>query len=57
MIPNGNSDVGNAGFYLPPNAQINKGITIFWINDDAIPHTIQSQDEDGNVIGYSIVHH
>ena len=51
IIPNGNSDMGNAGFYIPLNAQVTAGTTVVWINDDAVPHTVQSQDEQGNVIG------
>lgn len=51
IIPNGNSNMGNAGFYIPLNAQIYVGTTVVWINDDAVPHTIQSQDAKGNVIG------
>lgn len=50
VIPNGNSEVGNVGFYLPLNLQISKGTTVVWINDDNISHTIQSQDEKGNVM-------
>lgn len=48
IIPNGNSKVGNVGFYLPLNLEIDKGTTVVWINDDNIGHTIQSQDEKGN---------
>ena len=51
IIPNGNSDMGNAGLFIPLNAQAKIGTTIVWINDDAVPHTIQSQDEQGNVMG------
>lgn len=51
IIPNGNSGMGNAGFYIPLNAQVKAGTTLVWINDDVVPHTIQSQDEDGSVIG------
>ena len=51
IIPNGNSDMGNAGLFIPLNAQVSVGTTVVWINDDAVPHTIQSQDEQGNVIG------
>ena len=51
IIPNGNSKMGNAGLFIPLNAEITLGTTIVWINDDAVPHTIQSQDEQGNVIG------
>ena len=50
IIPNGNSKVGNVGFYLPLNLEIDKGTTVVWINDDNIEHTIQSQDEKGNLI-------
>ena len=51
IIPNGNSDMGNAGLFIPLNAQVSIGTTVVWINDDAVPHTIQSQDEQGNVMG------
>jgi len=51
IIPNGNSNMGNAGFYIPLNAQVHVGTTVVWINDDEVPHTVQSQDEKGNVIG------
>jgi len=50
VIPNGNADVGNVGFYIPLNLQITGGTTVIWINDDNIPHTVQSQDEKGNVL-------
>lgn len=50
VIPNGNSEVGNVGFYIPLNLEIKKGTTVVWINDDNIQHTIQSQDEQGNVL-------
>ncbi|NDB63529.1 MAG: hypothetical protein EB170_06640 [Nitrosopumilaceae archaeon] len=50
VIPNGNSQVGNVGFYIPLNLEVTKGTTVVWINDDNIQHTIQSQDEKGNVI-------
>lgn len=50
IIPNGNSKVGNVGFYLPLNLEISKGTTVVWINDDNLEHTIQSQDEKGNLI-------
>lgn len=51
IIPNGNSDMGNAGFYIPLNAEVAVGTTVVWINDDFVPHTVQSQDKKGNVIG------
>jgi hypothetical protein len=50
IIPNGNSEVGNVGFYVPLNVQIPVGATVEWINEDAVPHTIQSQDANGNII-------
>lgn len=50
VIPNGNSKVGNVGFYIPLNLEIEKGTTVIWINDDNIEHTIVSQDDKGNVI-------
>ncbi len=50
VIPNGNSEVGNVGFYVPLNLQVTSGTTVVWINDDNIPHTVQSQDEKGNVL-------
>ena len=51
LIPNGNAEIGNAGFYIPLNAQVSVGATVEWINEDSVPHTIQSQDKDGNIIG------
>lgn len=50
VIPNGNSKVGNVGFYIPLNLEVMKGTTVIWINDDNIEHTIVSQDEKGNVV-------
>ena len=50
VIPNGNSEVANVGFYIPLNLQVQSGTTVVWINDDNIQHTIQSQDEKGNVL-------
>ncbi|WP_100183101.1 cupredoxin domain-containing protein [Candidatus Nitrosotenuis aquarius] len=50
VIPNGNAEAGNAGFYIPLNLQVISGTTVVWINDDNIPHTVQSQDEKGNVL-------
>ncbi len=51
FIPNGNSEMGDAGFYLPLNLEISKGTTVVWINDDVVGHTVQSHDDEGNVIG------
>ena len=50
IIPNGNSDVDNVGFYLPLNLEIPIGTKVTWVNDDSVPHNIQSQDEVGTVI-------
>ncbi len=50
ILPNGNSKMGNSGFYIPLNLNARPGTTIVWINDDTVGHTIQSQDGEGNVI-------
>ncbi len=50
FIPNGNFDVTGAGFYSPLNLEIPAGTTVTWINDDSVPHNIQSMDKTGNVI-------
>lgn len=49
-IPNGNSEMSAAGFYLPLNLEISVGSTVIWVNDDSVPHNIQSMDMEGNVI-------
>ncbi len=49
-IPNGNYDVTGAGFYSPLNLQISTGTTVTWVNDDSVPHNIQSIDVNGKVI-------
>ena len=49
-IPNGNFDVSGSGFYLPLNLEISTNTIVTWVNDDSVPHNIQSQDEFGNVI-------
>ena len=49
-IPNGNSDIDSVGFYLPLNLQIPENTKVTWVNDDSVPHNVQSQDELGNVI-------
>ncbi len=51
IIPNGNYDIANSAFYLPLNQEVTKGTTVVWVNDDTVPHAIQSQDEKGIVIG------
>jgi plastocyanin len=50
FIPNGNFDVTGAGFYSPLNLEIPVGTAVTWINDDSVPHNIQSMDDSGNVI-------
>ncbi|MDH3696309.1 MAG: plastocyanin/azurin family copper-binding protein [Nitrosopumilus sp.] len=50
IIPNGNFDVSSSAFYMPLNLEISAGTTVTWTNDDSVPHTVQSQDEYGNVI-------
>ena len=49
VIPNGNFDVSGSGFYLPLNLEITKNTKVTWVNDDSVPHNIQSQDESGKV--------
>ncbi len=49
-IPNGNFDVSSAAFYMPLNLEIQTGTTVTWVNEDSVPHTVQSQDEFGNVM-------
>ena len=48
-IPNGNSGITNVGFYLPLNLEIPVGVTVTWVNNDSVPHNIQSQDDSGKV--------
>jgi hypothetical protein len=50
IIPNGNSDIDSVGFYLPLNLEIPAHTKVTWVNDDSVPHNIQSQDEVGKVI-------
>jgi plastocyanin len=51
MIPNGNFDISRSGFYIPLNLEVRTGTTVKWTNDDSVPHTIQSQNEFGEIIG------
>ena len=51
LIPNGNFDVAQTGFYIPLNLEITIGTNVEWINDDSVPHTIQSLDKKGAIIG------
>ena len=51
LIPNGNYDISGTGFYIPLNLEVTAGTTVKWVNDDSVPHTIQSQDSQANIIG------
>ncbi len=51
LIPNGNYDISSTGFYIPLNLEVTPGTTVIWVNDDSVPHTIQSQNERGEIIG------
>ena len=51
VIPNGNAEQSNTGFFVPLHLQVKVGTTIVWINDDNVLHTVQSQDDDGNPTG------
>ncbi len=50
MIPNGNAEQSNIGFYIPLNLEVQKSTIVEWINSDDVDHTVQSQDGLGNVI-------
>jgi len=50
VIPNGNSAQANTGFFVPLNLEIIRGTTVIWQNEDNIGHTVQSQDDKGNII-------
>jgi plastocyanin len=49
-IPNGNFNVSSTSFYLPLNLEIPVDTTVTWVNNDSVPHNIQSQDDSGKVI-------
>lgn len=49
LIPNGNFDVSGSSFYSPLNLETVVGATVTWVNEDSVPHTVQSQDESGKV--------
>jgi len=51
LIPNGNYDIASTGFYIPLNLEVPPGTTVKWTNDDSVPHTIQSLNEKGEIIG------
>ncbi len=52
IIPNGNSDIQSVAFYSPLNLEIPVDTTVTWINEDSVPHNIQSLDESGKVINW-----
>ena len=49
VIPNGNSEKGSHGFYEPMHLDITKETVVIWENQDDYGHTVQSQDDTGNV--------
>ena len=51
MMPNGNAEQSNTGFFIPLNMQVNAGTTVVWVNDDNVLHTVQSMDDDGKPSG------
>lgn len=51
IIPNGNFNISGSSFYLPLNLEIISNTTVQWVNEDTVLHTVQSQDEFGNIIG------
>ena len=51
IMPNGNAEQSNTGFYIPLHLQVKVGTTVVWINDDNVMHTVQSQDENGDPTG------
>ena len=51
IIPNGNYVVSGGSFYLPLNLEIKPMTTVQWLNDDIVLHTVQSQNEYGEIIG------
>ncbi len=50
LIPNGNSALANTGFFIPLNLEAIRSTTVLWQNEDNIGHTVQSQDDKGNII-------
>lgn len=51
IMPNGNAEQSNTGFFIPLHLQVKVGTTVVWVNDDNVLHTVQSQDLDGNPTG------
>ena len=48
IMPNGNAEQSNTGFFIPLHLQVTVGTTVVWVNDDNVLHTVQSQDDQGN---------
>ena len=51
IMPNGNAEQSNTGFFIPLHLEVKVGTTVVWVNDDNVLHTVQSQDLDGNPTG------
>ena len=51
IIPNGNANIEHTGFYIPLNLEVTRGSIVIWVNDDTVPHTVQSIDQEDNIIG------
>ncbi len=50
MIPNGNAALAYTGFFIRLDLEAIRGTTVVWQNEDNIGHTVQSQDDKGNII-------
>jgi plastocyanin len=51
IIPSGNAMQSNEGLFRPLHLQIPTGTMVVWKNLDSVPHTVQSQDENGKPTG------
>ena len=51
IMPNGNAEQSNTGFFIPLHLEVKVGTTVVWVNDDNVLHTVQSQDELGEPTG------
>ena len=51
IMPNGNAEQSNTGFFVPINLDVKVGTTVVWINDDNFGHTVQSMDDEGKPTG------
>ena len=50
-IPNGNSQMSAKGILSCHSIwRVPAGATVTWVNDDSVPHNIQSMDGEGNAI-------